>query len=113
MRIAFLIAASLLAACTVANDGSMGQSAGKFVPANDDQVNKAKKLVVSQLLDPDSARFGAITTDGKIICGTINAKNTFGGYAGSKVFAIDGPDVHMQGSSPAWSFYGCPGSWSL
>ena len=113
MRIALLIASSMLAACTIGPDGSMGESAGKFLPASKAQVEAAKSAIVATLKDPESARFGNITTDGKIVCGTVNAKNAFGGYVGPKVFVIDGGATHMQGSSPAWSFYGCPGSWAL
>jgi hypothetical protein len=103
----------VMAGCTVANDGSFGGSAGKFAPATTEQAAAAKAAVTAVLKDPESARFGAITTDGKIVCGSVNAKNSFGGYVGPKVFAIDAGAVHMQGSSAAWSFYGCPGSWAL
>jgi hypothetical protein len=103
----------VLAGCTVANDGSFGEGAGKFAPASKEQAEAAKVAIVATLKDPESARFGAITTDGKIVCGTVNAKNSFGGYVGPKVFAVDGGAVHMEGSSAAWSFYGCPGSWRL
>ena len=114
IRIALAAAtAAALVGCTIANDGSMGESAGKFSPAAKAQAEAAKAAVIATLKDPESARFGAITTDGKIICGTVNAKNSFGGYAGPKVFAVDGSAVHMQGSSAAWSFYGCPGTWGL
>jgi hypothetical protein len=113
IRIALAITTAALAACTVGNDGSIGESAGKFTPATEAQADTAKATVIATLKDPDSARFGPITTDGKVICGTVNAKNAFGGYVGPKVFAVDGGIVHMHGSSAAWSFYGCPGTWGL
>lgn len=55
--------------------------------------SEIKKAVASHLKDPDSARFGEISTvkmqekdiEGKnieIACVTVNAKNSFGGYGG-------------------------------
>ena len=113
IRLIAILSAAVLAGCAIGGDGSMGDSAGKFVPATKEQAEATKATVVATLKDPESARFGAITTDGKVICGTVNARNSFGGYVGPKVFAVDGGVVHMEGSSPAWSFYGCPGSWRL
>lgn len=54
----------------------------------------AKKAVRERLKDPESARFGKIqihsfTFEGKEFlgaCGTVNAKNSFGGYVGMRRF---------------------------
>ena len=56
----------------------------------------AKRAVRASLKDPDSARFGDIslrkvTVPGKtqqldVACGTVNAKNSFGGYVGDRRF---------------------------
>ena len=52
----------------------------------------ARKAVVSQLRDPSSAQFGprlerrfVMSVD--VVCGTVNAKNGYGGYTGQTIFA--------------------------
>jgi hypothetical protein len=54
---------------------------------------QARAAVLAELKDPESARFSGVkplkrTSDGKVTgyCGRINAKNSYGGYAGSSVF---------------------------
>lgn len=47
--------------------------------------------VRSSLKDPDSARFGAMraakdTKGAVVVCGFVNAKNSFGGYTGDQPF---------------------------
>ena len=72
--------------------------------ATEAEINDAKKAVVSQLKDPESARFGEIWalsgTNGKrSVCGYINAKNSYGGYTGDKMFSITSSgSVVIQGS---------------
>jgi len=57
----------------------------------DSQMKEIKAEVAKQLKDPESARFGNINV-GKfsngdlILCGWINAKNSYGGYTGMKPF---------------------------
>ncbi|OQM74937.1 hypothetical protein [Manganibacter manganicus] len=51
-----------------------------------------KRDVASSLKDPESARFGsiqAVTNSSGVVsaCGTVNAKNSFGGYVGERPFA--------------------------
>ena len=51
----------------------------------------AKKAIQRLLRDPDSAEFESVvghevTSDQFIFCGTVNAKNGFGGYQGPKAF---------------------------
>lgn len=52
--------------------------------------DKVKEAVQEQLKDPESARFGEVDIfpllDGEMACGTVNAKNTFGGYVGDRHF---------------------------
>lgn len=46
---------------------------------------EAKKAVLANLKDPDSAKFGKFTQVGeKLACMTVNAKNSMGGYNGDK-----------------------------
>lgn len=56
--------------------------------------NTAKKAVRTTLIDPDSAKFtsiykGAIDGD---YCGSVNAKNRLGAYAGSSLFIYEHGD---------------------
>ncbi|MDO1476496.1 hypothetical protein [Comamonas thiooxydans] len=74
--------------------------------ATEAEIDDAKKTVISQLKDPESARFGEIFalsgTNGKrSVCGYINAKNSYGGYTGDKMFSIiSSGSVVIQGSGP-------------
>lgn len=60
---------------------------------------KIKAAVLMNLVDPDSASFGPITVGPSKLfgCGTVNAKNRMGGFAGHKAFiaGIDG-NVEFQ-----------------
>lgn len=65
----------------------------KPVKLTDAQVKIIKKSVSDQLKDPESARFGKIVAGTSAsrnasitVCGIVNAKNGFGGYAGKKPF---------------------------
>lgn len=69
-------------------------------------------VVKKKLKDPQSARFGALhrrTTPNvrgeptDVICGTVNAKNGYGGYTGKTgfVYLVDGESVSLaDGSGP-------------
>ncbi|KWT72360.1 hypothetical protein APY04_0154 [Hyphomicrobium sulfonivorans] len=55
--------------------------------------HNAKQAVTASLKDPTSAKFGpvvgAVDASGvKYACGTVNAKNSFGGYTGNEMFAV-------------------------
>ncbi len=46
---------------------------------------EAKKAVLENLKDPDSAKFGKFTQiNEELACMTVNAKNSMGGYTGDK-----------------------------
>jgi hypothetical protein len=56
-----------------------------------DDIEKAKRAIAATLTDPASAQFGEVFqgtgVPGKpIICGSVNAKNIYGGYVGLKPF---------------------------
>lgn len=56
-----------------------------------------REAVREHLLDPESARFGQLfrgRADG-VICGTVNARNRMGGYAGQTRFVLF-PDRDMR-----------------
>ena len=50
----------------------------------------AENAVKSKLKDPDSAKFENITVYKNVACGTVNAKNSFGGYSGKTRFISAG-----------------------
>lgn len=56
--------------------------------ARADAIDDAKAAVTAKLKDPQSAVFSdvRVSTDPNVICGRVNAKNSFGGYVGAKEF---------------------------
>lgn len=64
--------------------------------------------IESRMKDPDSVKFGAIFSRGEShVCGSFNAKNSFGGYVGEKGFVADmrTQRVHIQGESAEFQDY--------
>ena len=67
-------------------------------PSEEKAIELAKKEIALNLKDPDSAKFRflrvakkAERNDGAVlvmVCGQVNAKNTFGAYAGNQRFLI-------------------------
>lgn len=59
-------------------------------------------LVKRKLRDPDSAQFsGAFVSrrsGSPVVCGFVNARNAFGGYAGHQRFVSAGPSLQVLGS---------------
>lgn len=50
----------------------------------------AQNSVKAKLKDPDSAKFGVIYVVYNVACGSVNAKNSYGGYSGSQRFLSAG-----------------------
>jgi len=54
-------------------------------------IEAGKEAVRSLLKDPNSAEFSDMSIEGfrtgRLVCGVVNAKNSFGGYVGRKPFA--------------------------
>lgn len=76
----------------------------QYFTLTDEQDAEAKAAVVALLKDPESARFGKVVGVGDpngtgvySACGSVNAKNSYGGYVGSKLFAVD------KGKAILWS----------
>ena len=87
--------------------------------------DKLKSAVLSRLKDPDSANFKdlQVVEGGRALCGLVNSKNSYGGYAGFKRFVADSEGVYWQGDGssevdigrvearrtfvPKASFWGC------
>jgi hypothetical protein len=74
------LAVVVLVAC---GDRTSGSSDTSFEA---DQVRDAKSAVANSLKDPDSAQFRNVVYRAPHVCGEVNAKNGFGGYAGFKKF---------------------------
>lgn len=55
------------------------------------RIESAKARVLDTLKDPDSAKFKDVyvAADGETLCGSINSKNSYGGYVGFQNFMID------------------------
>lgn len=70
-----------------------------------EQEQRAKDAVIAKLKDPDSARFSGVVgvgdpnTGSFSVCGSVNAKNSYGGYTGSKPFAVSAGHVLFWASS--------------
>jgi hypothetical protein len=133
-RIGFLGAALLLAGCADSSAdhrarmaGLQQQSAARkaaalaefqrgTVPA--DWRAQVDAALAQQLRDPDSRRILALTNPyGGLICGSVNARNGFGGMAGETAFyGWFGPDARLArldvGSSGADGRPG-PAIWAL
>jgi hypothetical protein len=76
-------------------DDAARAGGAKSKPNSDPVIEKAKAAILAKLKDPGSAQFGPIQramrpnmrgepTD--TICGTVNAKNSYGGYIGAMPF---------------------------
>lgn len=75
-------------------------------------VNSSKQLIAQNLKDPDSAKFTNLVLvqndQAKLLCGSVNAKNSYGGYVGAKKFYVkwsnsqaDTPTVYTEGDTAA------------
>jgi len=71
--------------------GCVSVPKGTVVPLTDEVRANIETATRRVMKDPDSAQFGEIagaqTPEGTInVCGMVNAKNSFGGYVGSRPF---------------------------
>lgn len=74
------------------------------IPANGDEpdvpeIARAKKIVTDRMKDPTSVMFKDVVffKEKQTVCGSINAKNSYGGYTGYQLFVVgaDG-EVHTS-----------------
>ena len=57
---------------------------------NAELLAKAEEGILSQLKDPESAQFRNLLLNGQnVVCGEVNARNSFGGYSGFSAFWYD------------------------
>ena len=71
-------------------------------PPSDDQfIHAAKDMVKATLRDPASAAFNDLVVyrhgEKVAVCGTVNARNGFGGMAGAERFFVSGNVVMTEG----------------
>lgn len=66
-------------------------------------IEQAKTVVASKMKDPDSARFTDVSLQakGNMVCGWVNAKNSFGGYVGFRPFVAAGDYVEIRDDEDA------------
>lgn len=85
--------------------------------SEEDGINIALQNLTDSLKDPDSAKFRNVRMkafDGMhVVCGEVNAKNSYGGYTGFKKFAagpkessIESSEISRHQSFNAASNYG-------
>lgn len=64
-------------------------------------VKKSKAVITDGLLDPESAQFSKLVValnnndlngNAEVLCGYVNAKNSYGGYTGRKMFYVHWSD---------------------
>lgn len=60
-------------------------------------IEKVKSVASRDLKDPDSAKFRAVSINRSggafVVCGELNAKNSYGGYVGYERFAASAESV--------------------
>lgn len=79
-RYGFLGAVAMLVGCS---------QAASETPRENQSFNAARAVVTASLRDPDSARFGPFSRGrGASICGSVNARNGYGGYTGKRGFVF-------------------------
>lgn len=61
---------------------------------------EARAAVRARLKDPKSAQFGDAIVTERAVCGSVNAKNGFGGYTGSQPFIVIGSVAFMPDDVP-------------
>lgn len=60
------------------------------------EADKLKMKAASGLKDPDSAKFRDLRLKSGMLCGEVNAKNSYGAYAGNEQFSAIGQTVQMR-----------------
>lgn len=83
----------------------------EHVELSHDQVEQIKNEIKGQLRDPESAqfsdsiygtRFADSSAEPDAFCGSVNAKNAYGGYVGHTNFAVYGNSVFMPEEAVSW-----------
>ncbi len=70
--------------------GTLGAAAFDRYELSGPSQDMVRSTIIKMLKDPESAKFGELAAvkypNGVIVCGSVNAKNSFGGYAGASPF---------------------------
>lgn len=106
----FIAAAGLtLAACT-SPGASREMAAAPAATVSDAQAfAAAKTALLASLKDPDSAKLSDMRRSGSFVCGRVNSKNGFGGYAGNGTFSVDSAgEVLIAGESVGLAVWSSP-----
>jgi hypothetical protein len=80
-------------------------AAGAHAHDDGQEIAAAKRALGNQLKDSESARYEdvvAVSTkdDGRVVCGWVNAKNSYGGYVGFLPFYVAGEKVSIRDHMP-------------
>ena len=67
-------------------------------------IKAAKEKVANQLKDPSSVQFKNVTTDGGLVCGEVNGKNSLGGYVGYTHFSVLEDQVQIDEDEDEYKF---------
>ncbi|CCW31104.1 hypothetical protein ABLA30_12190 [Xenorhabdus nematophila] len=71
--------------------GFAAKEAASLINFDSKEVAKAKEMVRERLKDPDSAIFEDVVENSHmkgVVCGSYNAKNSYGGYGGKTKFIM-------------------------
>lgn len=107
MKLQIILLCAALAGCSHATPTTIVERPDTSKITDQQAFAEAKTAVTAKLKDPDSAKFGSFrrkvftNADGQradIVCGVVNSKNSFGGYAGATLF------VHGVGYSDSATF---------
>jgi hypothetical protein len=90
--------------------GGREEKPGNAMVSDSAVISRAFSAVRASLKDPSSADFGLTkrysVAEGKnVACGTVNAKNSFGGYAGAKrfIYTHESSSLVFDDGSPDFS----------
>lgn len=80
------------------------KTAASATPADGDEpdvaeIARAKKIVVDRMKDPTSVLFKDVVffKEKQTVCGSVNAKNSYGGYTGYQLFVVEADgEVHTS-----------------
>jgi hypothetical protein len=110
---------SLVVAALAIAAGGCGGSSNSDGPSDLARITVAQQAVKGRLKDPSSAEFrnervGSYQGKAIVVCGEVNAKNSFGGMTGFERFVSNGGDVTVlesemaEGEFPTvWAQMGC------
>ena len=96
-----LAALAALAGCQTSAQIASTMEAGTPVALNGRQLDAVRSGVRAVLKDPGSAQFGTIravrmSEGAYVVCGYVNARNSFGGYTGHQLFSGVMLDIHPK-----------------